>query len=76
MIGAVLGAVIVNGAKTLFTGWFPEIWLFALGALFVGVTLFMPKGVMGLLRGDGGGTGKVKLLLEKLGAARAGRMLR
>lgn len=76
LIGAVLGAVIVNGAKTLFTGWFPEIWLFALGALFVGVTLFMPKGVMGLLRGDGGGAGKVKLLLEKLGAARAGRMLR
>ncbi|MDW3203902.1 MAG: urea ABC transporter permease subunit UrtC [Alphaproteobacteria bacterium] len=76
LIGAVLGAVIVNGAKTLFTGWFPEIWLFALGALFVGVTLFMPKGVMGLLRGDAGGAGKVKLLLEKLGAARAGRMLR
>ncbi len=76
LIGAVLGAIIVNGAKTLFTGWFPEIWLFALGALFVGVTLFMPKGVMGLLRGDGGGGAKIKLLLEKLGAARTGRMLR
>jgi urea transport system permease protein len=49
LAGAALGAGIVNGAKTLLTGWFPEIWLFALGALFVAVTLFLPKGVLGLI---------------------------
>jgi urea transport system permease protein len=46
--GAALGAFTVNGAKTLLTGWFPEVWLFALGALFVAVTLFLPKGILGL----------------------------
>ncbi len=48
--GAALGAVIVNFAKTYFTGAFPEIWLYALGALFVGVTLFLPQGVAGLFK--------------------------
>lgn len=48
--GAALGAVIVNFAKTYFTSAFPEIWLYALGALFVGVTLFLPQGVAGLFR--------------------------
>jgi urea transport system permease protein len=47
LFGAVIGAIIVNAAKTLLTGWFPEVWLFALGALFVFVTLFLPKGVIG-----------------------------
>ncbi len=49
LAGAALGALIVNAFKTLFTGWFPEMWLFALGALFIGVTLFLPKGVLGAL---------------------------
>jgi urea transport system permease protein len=48
LIGPVIGAFIVNFAKTYLTGALPEVWLFALGALFIGVTLFMPKGVMGL----------------------------
>ena len=43
----VLGAILVNAAKTLLTGWFPEIWIFVLGALFVIVTLFLPRGVLG-----------------------------
>ena len=47
LLGAVIGAILVNGAKTLFTGWFPELWTFALGALFVLVTLFLPRGVLG-----------------------------
>lgn len=50
LYGAVAGAVIVNYAKTYFTGAFPEIWLYALGALFVLVTLFLPRGVVGLLQ--------------------------
>ena len=49
LIGAPLGAFIVNGAKSWFTGLFPELWLFGLGALFVLTTLFLPKGVVGTL---------------------------
>ena len=48
LFGAVLGALSVNYAKTWFTAAFPEIWLFALGGLFVLVTLLMPKGMAGL----------------------------
>ncbi|MEM1110288.1 MAG: urea ABC transporter permease subunit UrtC [Pseudomonadota bacterium] len=49
LVGAAIGAIIVAYAETLLTGWIPELWLFALGALFVLVTLFMPKGVLGLI---------------------------
>jgi urea transport system permease protein len=49
LYGAVAGAVLVNYAKTYLTGAFPEIWLFALGALFVLVTLFLPRGIIGLV---------------------------
>ncbi|OYX88233.1 MAG: urea ABC transporter permease subunit UrtC [Azorhizobium sp. 32-67-21] len=48
LVGAALGAVLVNAGKTWFTGMLPEAWLFALGALFVLVTLFLPRGVLGL----------------------------
>jgi urea transport system permease protein len=47
LYGAALGAVLVNFAKTFFTGALPDVWLFALGALFVLTTLFLPKGVVG-----------------------------
>ena len=50
LVGAVLGAVLVNAGKTLLTGALPELWLFALGALFILVTLLLPGGIMGLLR--------------------------
>ncbi len=57
--GAILGAILVNYLKTWFTGAIPELWLFGLGGLFIAVTLFLPKGVIGLLRkrerADGGG---------------------
>ena len=48
LIGAVLGAFIVNLAKSWFTVTFPEYWLYFLGALFVLVTLYLPNGVVGL----------------------------
>ena len=51
LYGAIAGAVLVNYAKTWLTGAFPEVWLFALGALFVVVTLFLPRGIIGLLQG-------------------------
>ncbi len=50
LYGAVAGAVLVNYAKTFFTGFMPEAWVFALGALFVLVTIFLPHGIVGLLR--------------------------
>jgi urea transport system permease protein len=49
LVGAVVGAVAVNWGKTWFTGAFPEYWLFALGAMFVLVTLFLPKGIVGTI---------------------------
>ena len=48
LVGAVIGGIGVNLAKSYFTGALPEVWLFALGGLFVVVTLFMPKGILGL----------------------------
>ncbi|MSQ49738.1 MAG: urea ABC transporter permease subunit UrtC [Betaproteobacteria bacterium] len=48
--GAILGAGLVNYAKSFFTQAFPEYWLYALGLIFIFVTLFLPQGVMGLLR--------------------------
>nr|WP_241235108.1 urea ABC transporter permease subunit UrtC [Amphritea opalescens] len=49
LIGAIIGAILVNYAKTKFTAIMPDGWLFALGAMFVLVTLYLPKGLMGLL---------------------------
>jgi urea transport system permease protein len=51
LYGAVLGAWIVNYGKTYLTGALPEVWLFALGGLFVAVTVLLPKGVVGLVAG-------------------------
>jgi urea transport system permease protein len=48
LYGAAAGAALVNYAKTYLTGAFPEVWLYALGALFVLVTLFLPRGLAGL----------------------------
>ena len=50
LVGAILGAVAVNAGKTFFTGALPELWLFALGLLFILTTLFLPQGLMGLMR--------------------------
>ena len=50
LYGAVIGALLVNYAKTVLTGVWPDAWLFALGGMFVLVTLFLPKGIAGLFR--------------------------
>lgn len=50
LIGPIVGAFIVNGAKSILTVAFPEFWLYFLGALFIAVTLFMPHGVVGVVR--------------------------
>jgi urea transport system permease protein len=50
LYGAVIGALLVNYAKTWLTGVMPDAWLFSLGALFILVTLLLPRGLAGLLR--------------------------
>jgi urea transport system permease protein len=50
LVGPIIGAVLVNFAKTWFTsGALAPYWLFALGGLFVAVTLFLPKGIVGTI---------------------------
>ncbi|MBT6177751.1 MAG: urea ABC transporter permease subunit UrtC [Deltaproteobacteria bacterium] len=50
LVGAILGAFVVNGAKSWFTVAFPDLWLYFLGFLFIGVTLFLPDGLIGFGR--------------------------
>ena len=74
LYGAALGAVLVNYAKTYFTGAMPEAWLYMLGGLFIATTLFLPKGLVGAMpaltwrRGGGKGQngGGLSRLIEKL----------
>jgi urea transport system permease protein len=49
LVGPIIGAALVNGAKSVFTAAYPEFWLFFLGALFVAVTIFLPRGVVGTI---------------------------
>ena len=54
LYGAIVGALLVNYLKNYLTGAFPEVWLYAFGALFVLVTIFLPRGLAGLIpRWDG-----------------------
>jgi urea transport system permease protein len=62
LIGGIIGAFIVNGAKSWLTVAFPSVWLYFLGALFILVTLFLPQGLVGW-RGLKG----IKALLRKRG---------
>jgi urea transport system permease protein len=66
LAGAVIGAVLVNFGKSWFTAALPEFWLFALGGLFVLVTLYLPRGVLGLWA----------QLSERAGTARRARRAR
>jgi urea transport system permease protein len=53
LVGAILGAVLVNLAKSTLSEKFPDIWLFFQGGLFLLVVLFLPSGIIGWLRTDG-----------------------
>lgn len=50
LVGPVIGAALVNGAKSVFTVAMPEYWQLFLGLIFIAVTLFLPRGVYGLFR--------------------------
>ena len=73
LIGAALGALIVAAAKSWLTANFPEAWLFVLGAAFILVTIFLPKGVLGLFDSLGAGAQASR---EPGAAARAGGVAR
>lgn len=49
LVGAVYGALLVNAGKTLFSETFPDLWLFLMAALFIGVTMAFPNGLAGLV---------------------------
>jgi urea transport system permease protein len=69
LLGPIVGAALVNGAKSFFTQSFPEYWLFFLGLLFILVTLFLPKGFVGATMAwmHGGKRPRVSALLGKEG---------
>jgi urea transport system permease protein len=48
LVGAALGAIVINFMKSYLTAAYPELWLFALGGVFVGVTMWLPDGLLGL----------------------------
>jgi urea transport system permease protein len=49
LVGPIIGAALVNGAKSVLTQAMPEVWLYVLGLIFILVTLFLPQGVVGLM---------------------------
>lgn len=50
LFGAIYGAILVSWAKTVFSEAYPELWLFAIGAMFIAVVLVMPEGLAGLYK--------------------------
>lgn len=70
LIGAVIGALVVNFAKTYLSEAFPDMWLYFQGALFVGVVVLFPNGIVGLFatlwRKRKGCTGEVRETLVEL----------
>jgi urea transport system permease protein len=64
LVGAVVGTLLVNWGKTLFSESFPELWLFAMGGLFVAVVLAFPRGLAGIV------TDQLLPLFGRLGGAR------
>jgi urea transport system permease protein len=64
LVGAVVGTLLVNWGKTLFSESFPELWLFAMGGLFIAVVLAFPRGLAGLV------TDQLVPLIGRLGGGR------
>ena len=69
LVGAILGAVVINYAQSLVSEVFPETWLFIQGGLFILVVTVLPEGVIGWFRGEGPGNGFNRLgsLLNQVG---------
>jgi urea transport system permease protein len=79
LLGAVYGTLIVNYGKTYFSETMPELWLFLMGGLFIGVVMYFPNGVAGLWESHGkkwlaklsGGNKQPKPVVRKSAAATA-----
>jgi urea transport system permease protein len=67
LVGPIVGAILTNYGKTYFTGAFPELWLFALGGLFVVVTIFLPRGIVGPLVGAFNGRSRRRSVRREAG---------
>ena len=65
LVGPIVGAFFVNGAKSWFTQVFPEFWLYVLGAMFIAVTLFLPQGIVGLVRGPDGALARLRRAVRR-----------
>ena len=66
LMGAVIGAVLVNAAKSTFSESFPDVWLYFFGTMFVLVVLFFPNGVMGLFKKMPGRVTAVSIYTNRL----------
>ena len=62
LLGAVYGTLLVNSGKSLFSETFPQLWLFAMGGLFIFVVVLMPNGLAGLWKDHGK---RVRRLFER-----------
>ena len=49
LIGAIYGSLLVNAGKSLFSENFPDLWILLMGALFIGIVMFFPNGLAGIL---------------------------
>ena len=67
LIGAAVGAFVVNITKTLISESFPEIWSYFIGAIFVIVVLFLPRGLTGVFTDA---KDKIRVLVRKSQAAK------
>lgn len=64
LIGAVIGALLVNAAKSGFSESYPDIWSIFMGALFIGVVLLFPDGIVGIYNKLRGRLGARKSALD------------
>ena len=69
LVGPIIGAFVVNGAKSWLTVTAPEYWLYFLGGLFIVVTLFLPDGIVGLWKRLTGRGGKGPAVAAQQGTA-------
>ncbi|WP_019936312.1 urea ABC transporter permease subunit UrtC [Bordetella sp. FB-8] len=74
LIGPIIGAGVINSLKLWFTSAFPDYWLYALGLVFVLVTLFLPQGIVGLVRQIAARIGRKRIQDENLGGQNVERV--
>ena len=66
LVGAIYGSLLVNFGKTYFSEAFPDLWLYLMGGLFIGIVMFFPNGLAGLFQSGDGGRDSMKKLWNTL----------